>query len=376
MRHQYARARSLSAVSYAAQKAVAVSLTPVYRDRETGHVLSVAPAQPAANDQLPRQPQVRHATPAPSQQQRPAHIQVRTPFHHTGKIHPNRPPALLGDMEIATWQIALERRNFSCGPIDGDWGMRSRRAVSQFQKSMGLVISGDMDDATRVCLSEPSLPFCSYIVTAEDMAKVVPTPTTWKGKAQATYLGYNDAWEMLAEKFHTTPVFLQQLNPECAAPQAGVSLQAPNVEPATPLPPLGQIHILLSETTLLLFDRQGKCVGCFPCSIAADKNKRPAGDLHVIVIAPNPNYTFNPELFPDVAAQEGIKNKLVVPPGPNNPVGMAWIGLSLPGYGIHGTPEPSAISRTGSKGCFRLSNWNAVRLLGKVSKGTSVVVEP
>ena len=59
----------------------------------------------------------------------------------------------------------------------------------------------------------------------------------------------------------------------------------------------------------------------------------------------------------------------------NCPVGVAWIGLNLPGYGLHGTPRPESIGFTGSHGCFRLANWNAARLYAMCRPGTKVVVE-
>ena len=71
-----------------------------------------------------------------------------------------------------------------------------------------------------------------------------------------------------------------------------------------------------------------------------------------------------------------IKTKLVLPPGPNNPVGVAWISLDLPGYGIHGTPSPEQVGRTESHGCFRLANWNAEYLLKMAWVGMPVYVEP
>ena len=114
----------------------------------------------------------------------------------------------------------------------------------------------------------------------------------------------------------------------------------------------------------------------FPCSIAARVEKRPVGELHVIVIAPNPNYTFDPELFPESAEARQLNQKLVLPPGPNNPVGVAWIGLDKPGYGIHGTPNPEQVGRTESHGCFRLANWDAEYLSHFVWVGMPVFVEP
>jgi lipoprotein-anchoring transpeptidase ErfK/SrfK len=96
----------------------------------------------------------------------------------------------------------------------------------------------------------------------------------------------------------------------------------------------------------------------------------------VEVTAPSPNYTFNPEVFPESAEARELGRKLILPPGPNNPVGTAWIGLDKPGYGIHGTPRPEDVGRTESHGCFRLANWNAEYLLQLVTVGTPVRVEP
>jgi lipoprotein-anchoring transpeptidase ErfK/SrfK len=57
-------------------------------------------------------------------------------------------------------------------------------------------------------------------------------------------------------------------------------------------------------------------------------------------------------------------------------VGVAWISLDRPGYGIHGTPQPEKVGRTESHGCFRLANWNAEYLLKIVWAGMPVYVEP
>jgi lipoprotein-anchoring transpeptidase ErfK/SrfK len=104
--------------------------------------------------------------------------------------------------------------------------------------------------------------------------------------------------------------------------------------------------------------------------------KRPLGDLQITVVVPNPNYTFDPDLFPESAEGRALGRKLVIPPGPNNPVGLAWIGLDRPGYGIHGSPDPENIGRTESHGCFRLANWDVLTLVGLVDVGMPVVVDP
>ena len=79
----------------------------------------------------------------------------------------------------------------------------------------------------------------------------------------------------------------------------------------------------------------------------------------------------------DLAGEgRALGGKLHLPPGPNNPVGVAWIGLDRPGYGIHGTPEPEKVGRTESHGCFRLANWDARTLLEFAWVGLTVIVEP
>src|SRR5205814_10368855 len=127
---------------------------------------------------------------------------------------------------------------------------------------------------------------------------------------------------------------------------------------------------------LQAFDQNTNLLVHFPCSIARRVEKRPVGRLHVEKIALNPNYRFDPALFPESAEARQLNHALMIPAGPNNPVGTAWISLDKPGYGIHGTPRPEDVGRTESHGCFRLANWNAEYLVGLVWIGMPVEVEP
>jgi lipoprotein-anchoring transpeptidase ErfK/SrfK len=245
-----------------------------------------------------------------------------------------------------------------------------------YQTSRGLPVTGVLDDETRAAIGEPGEPFLNYVVTAGDLASIMPKPKGWREKAKAAWLGYNDMWEMLAEKFHCTRGYLRALNPDVKTFVAGTEVIGPKVFPAAPIPRAASLKIILSETSIEALDAGGNIVAFFPCSIAKDKNKRPNGVLTVKTVVPNPDYTFDPALFADDAKAEGITKKMVLPPGPRNPVGTTWIGLSLPGYGIHGTPAPESISSTQSHGCFRLANWNAEKVLKMVNIGTPVDVEP
>src|SRR5437016_1691356 len=124
---------------------------------------------------------------------------------------------------------------------------------------------------------------------------------------------------------------------------AGAEIEIPDVAYAEPATKAGFIVISLGEKTLEAFDAGTNLLAHFPCSIAARVEKRPAGELHVAVVAPNPNYTFDPDVFPESAEARQLNRKLILPPGPNNPVGTAWISLDKPGYGIHGTPSPEQV---------------------------------
>ena len=191
-------------------------------------------------------------------------------------------------------------------------------------------------------------------------------------------LGHSSIEELVAEKFHLYRAALRRINPSAdwPNPPAGTVLAVPDVR-SRPLPMLSKIEISLSRKTLRAYGPDGKLAAHFPCSIAADKAKRPEGQtLRVVVWAENPDYTYDPALFAADPNGPADAKRLRIPPGPNNPVGVAWIGLDRPGYGIHGTPAPEDVSLTESHGCFRLTNWDAQKLVRAVRKDLPVVVLP
>lgn len=262
-------------------------------------------------------------------------------------------------------QLALDRRGISCGSIDGAPGAQTRAALRAFQQASGLRASGDLDPATRAALLVEADPCAIYRVTEQDLARLQPLQPTWLGKSQQTALEYETILELLAEKGHSHPNFIRRLNPGIRWDRvsAGEAVCLPGVGPPAAGVKAALITISLSDKTLDGLDTEGHLLCHFPCSIAKRAEKRPAGELHVVLLAPNPNYTFDPDIFPESAEARELKEKLVLPAGPNNPVGVAWIGLDKPGYGIHGTPNPEQVGRTESHGCFRLANWNAKYLL-------------
>lgn len=283
---------------------------------------------------------------------------------------------------VTSWleaQVALARLGISCGAIDGVAGAQSVAALQAWQESRDLPATGALDDATRAQLLLLTPPLSQVTLTAEDLARLQPLSPTWLGKSQQTALDYETALELVAERTHANPALIKRLNPTIDWSQplaAGATLTAPAVGRVTLDSAVTHLHIYLSAHTLEARDADGGLIAHFPVSIAHMAEKRPEGELHVTVVIPGPNYTFDPAVFPESAEGRELGRKLVLPPGPNNPVGVAWIGLDRPGYGIHGTPIPEQVGRTESHGCFRLANWDAQTLLGLAWVGLPVIVDP
>jgi lipoprotein-anchoring transpeptidase ErfK/SrfK len=295
----------------------------------------------------------------------------------------NPEPVLAGGFprpvaDVFEAQLALDRLGISSGSLDGLIGPQTRAALRAFQEKEHLSATGGLDADTKERLLLAAPPYTTHTVTSNDLSRLQPLSGTWLGKSQQTALDYETILELVAEKGHSHPNLIRQLNPsiQWASVPEGATLRLPDVVRCEPGAKAAFATISLSGKALEAFDANTNLLVHFPCSIAQRVEKRPVGELHVAVIAPNPNYTFDPDVFPESAEARQIKTKLILPPGPNNPVGVAWIGLDKPGYGIHGTPSPEQVGRTESHGCFRLANWNAEYLLKLVWIGMPVYVEP
>lgn len=280
------------------------------------------------------------------------------------------------DMKAVQTQVMLDRAGFSPGEIDGAIGTSTTRALEAFTKNGGNAESLPTDAvvAYRITEQDAAGPFTPSI--PEDMVE----------KSKLTALGYTDLLEALGERFHASPALLKRMNPE-ARFAAGEEIQVPNVAAAAePVgPPRGRqsdaapgaenpaatiVTVRKSTSDLTVADGTGKILMYAPVTTGSEHDPLPIGEWKVTGVQRDPKFHYNPDLFWDA---DPTHSKATIPAGPNNPVGVVWVDISKPHYGLHGTPEPATVGKTASHGCVRLTNWDAHKLASLVRPGTKVV---
>ena len=271
-------------------------------------------------------------------------------------------------------QILLDRARFFPGEIDANFGSNTRIAISGFQKHNGLPASGAMDEPTWAALNSDVEPvLVSYTLTEADVAgPFIQIPADMMDKAALPALGYRNSEEALGEKFHASPALLTELNPGKDLSLAGEAIVVPNLASAVPLAKAARVVVDKSDSTVTLFDAADVVIAQFPASTGSGRDPLPLGEWKILGVARNPEFKYNPKLFWDANPAHA---KATIPAGPNNPVGVAWVALSKPHYGIHGTPEPSKIGKTQSHGCIRLANWNIEAMGHSVSPGLPALLQ-
>jgi L,D-transpeptidase ErfK/SrfK len=117
-----------------------------------------------------------------------------------------------------------------------------------------------------------------------------------------------------------------------------------------------RIVVSLTDHKLVLLDGS-RVVKTYDTASGKPSTPTPAGSFTVAGKVANPVYRAH--------GQD-------VPAGPNNPVGTRWIGLSMKGYGIHGTNAPKSIGKNASHGCIRMRNKDVEELFELVQAGMPV----
>ncbi|MBU1386026.1 MAG: L,D-transpeptidase [Alphaproteobacteria bacterium] len=276
------------------------------------------------------------------------------------------------DPAMARAQILLDRTRFSPGIVDGLGGENTRQAIAAFEEAHDLEVDGELDAEVfeRLTSGDSRKVLTDYTITDADAAGpfIGEVPEDIADMGELETVGYADAREALAEKFHMSEALLDALNPGVDFARAGQTIVVAAPGPNELQGEVARIVIDKEESSVRAFDADGKLLAFYPATIGSGEMPSPSGTHTVRAIAPEPNYTYDPSR---VSYGDG-GDKVVVPPGPNNPVGSVWIDLSRDTYGIHGTPEPAEIGKTASSGCVRLTNWDAEQLAGAVEQGVEV----
>jgi lipoprotein-anchoring transpeptidase ErfK/SrfK len=291
--------------------------------------------------------------------------------------------------KVLASQVALDRSGFSPGEIDGHAGKNLQRAIAAFQQAHELMPSGEMNDETWKQLATTAgdvPPLVEYAIADADIAGpfTPDIPLNLPDQAALDALNYRTPLEEVAERFHSSPALLQQLNPRATFQRAGERVMVPNViveatsgasangAAAGASLPAANITVIVTKSTsaLTIEEPSGRILFHAPVTSGSTHDPLPIGTWKVNGVQRHPRFHYNPELFWDATPGD---RKATLQAGPNNPVGIVWIDLSKPHYGIHGTPEPSKIGHVESHGCVRLTNWDADRVAQWVKPGTKVI---
>jgi lipoprotein-anchoring transpeptidase ErfK/SrfK len=270
-------------------------------------------------------------------------------------------------------QILLDRARFSPGEIDGVYGNDFAVAIKGYQESHGLKPTGSIGAEMWRLLNHDAGPvLLTYTITkADERGPFLPLPAEVQEKAKLKWLGFETPEEGLGEKFHISPKLLAELNPGKKLNTAGERITVPSVRRAAAGLAL-RVVVSKSERTVVAYGAGGKELAQYPSTIGDSHDPLPIGHWTVAGIVHYPWFDWDPKMLTGV---DKTLAKAELAPGPNNPVGVAWIGLSKQDYGIHGTPEPGNIGHGVSDGCIRLTNWDADELSHMVRRGTPVDLE-
>lgn len=264
-------------------------------------------------------------------------------------------------------QALLDWNHASPGPIDGGWGMNSKKALINFQAMQGLPTTGKMNQQTWDALNK-NIPknqpvLVTYTLTEDDVkSNFATTPSGAEAKSKMKGLYYQDIKEMLGERFHMDVRYLDKLNRNKSY-KAGETITVVNTG-AQLKERITRVVANKADKTLYAY-HGNKLVATYPTTVGSSDTPSPHGTYKIVNKVKMPWYK--------ATVGEGANKQVyMLPPGPNNPVGVVWMGLSKPSYGLHGSPKPEGISRQASHGCIRLTNWDVLEVYANIENGATV----
>ena len=297
-------------------------------------------------------------------------------------------------------QILMSAQGFSPGVIDGKEGESFKLALRSFQEGRDLQVTGKLDPTTRSALLTANRPSTVMVKLGTDDLRhnyVMPFPKDPEVQAKLKFMGYRNMLEKLAERYHTTPATVVALNGPDKMIGEGQTLRLPNVVPVsrdyagTPgsggsllnllnidgeQPQGDYVVVDKSDGVLKVYDGEpdegdeGTLVAAFPVTMGSTTYPLPIGTWKATTYAYLPPFLYQPDLLENAKTDKDV----TLPPGPNGPVGVAWLDLTKEHYGIHGTNEPQSIGTAASSGCIRMLNEEVSELYESVQIGTKVIV--
>lgn len=275
-------------------------------------------------------------------------------------------------------QVLLDRLGYSPGVIDGRWGKNTAIAIYWFQRENGLETTGTIDEPTFRSLANagdyaPAIQ--EYALTADDVdGPFVTISEDVYEQEKLKCLCYESLGEMLAEKSHASMELLTLLNSgvDLQNAQAGQRLRVLNVRPPQSQGAMVDLQRLIVSVEGNYFhgvDANGRVLFHAPTTVGSKYDPSPDETLKIVGIAHDPHFHYQPTLFHEVPDTDPEAN---LQPGPNSPVGVVWMALNKPHFGIHGTGDPDSIGYASSHGCIRLTNWDANDVSWRVREGTVV----
>ena len=322
----------------------------------------------------------------------PAAAFSKTPAEAQKALLKKEPPDSPLRMQLTRVQILLDRAGFRPGKIDGLGGEFTQKAADRYSAANGLQPGALLD------VSGIANPYREYTVADEDLRWIGPQASEPAAQEKLKAMLYGDLWELVAERFHCDREFLHELNATIPEDKIAVGsvLRGPDVpefqladvvalekkrredeaakkaDPSASAPraPNRRLVLLRRERLIEVWEAD-RMVACFPCTPGSAKTPVPLGNWHIIGNILMPNFRWDKSVL-----DSGVRSSTAfeLPPGPNNPVGIVWMGLNRPSVGMHGTPNPDQIGRNESHGCIRIANWDAFLLTQLVEKGTAVEV--
>ena len=289
-------------------------------------------------------------------------------------------------------QIYLDELNFGPGKLDGQIGQFTESALSAFYSTLEKVETESPALALKYAFQRNNLPF--VISSVPDIAEEFVSedlPTTFELMAEKEKSNYRSYPEFMAERYHTTEKFLAKLNGSARmqALAPGVEIVVPNVRPFL----IENLERRLfkeidwivdnfavidtQKKVLQIFknneDGKASLIAFFPIT-PGRKDQLKFGEWEIKNSVTFPNWRYDPLVLKGIGRSEE-KDVVHVPPGPNNPVGILWNGLTAKSVGIHGTDNPDTIGRATSSGCIRMANWDVVKIPNFLRPGCKVIIQ-